>query len=66
VTDDEVIEHAHIDERKRALQCLREVLVGTRGLGRAGRVFVGQHDGAGVQLERALDDLKRVVAWGTI
>ena len=62
VTDDEVIEHAHVDQGERALQGLGQELVGARRLGERPRVVVGEDHRRGAELERALDDLARIDA----
>jgi hypothetical protein len=36
-----VVQHAHLDQRQRGFQPLRDARVGRTGLGHAGRVVVG-------------------------
>jgi hypothetical protein len=43
VTNDEMIEHAYIDERQGLLEPLRDVLVGLAGFGDARRMVVGEN-----------------------
>ncbi len=62
LADDQVVEHPHVDQRQRALERLRQELVGARGLRDAGRVVVREDHGRRVQRQRALDHLARVDA----
>jgi hypothetical protein len=47
-----VVEHAHVDQRERGLERLRQRFVGARGLDAAARVVVRQHHGRGVVVQR--------------
>ena len=58
--DDEVVEDAHVHQRQRRLQRLRQELVGTARFGRPARMVVRQCYRGGVLLQRALHDLARV------
>ena len=57
---DEMVKHAHIHQRERLLQRLRQRLVGTRRFGNAGRMVVREDQRARVVAQRALDDFARV------
>jgi hypothetical protein len=55
-----VAEHAHFDQRERALRSPSQDFVGARWLGRTRRMVVREYRRASMQVERALDDLALV------
>src|SRR5574340_729672 len=60
--NDDVIEHPHVDQCERALQRLRQELVGARRLGQPRRVVVREDHRAGVEHHRPPDDLAGIDA----
>ena len=62
VANDDVVEHAHVDEREGFAQAPGDVLVGLAGLGNAGGVVVGEDRRCGVVVQGTTHDLARVHA----
>lgn len=59
---DEMVEDAHVDQRQRLRQRAREQQIRFAGLGRAGRVVVGEHDAGRVVQQCLLDHFARIHA----
>src|SRR5438045_653463 len=50
--DDEMVEHSHVDQRKRLFEALCEQFIGAARFGYTGRMVMREHDGGGVPGQR--------------
>ena len=57
-----MVKHTHIDQGRGGLECLRQRLIGARGLGRAAWVVVRQHHAGRVERQRPQHHLARIDA----
>ena len=60
--DDDVVQHAHVHQRQRRLQRLRQCFVRARGLHGPAGMVMGQHHCGGVVVQGLEDDFARVHA----
>ena len=64
LADDQVIEHAHVDETNRIGNARCDGSVGGARLGNAGGMIVGQDDRGAVEFQAAPDDFTRMYLGG--
>ncbi len=62
VADHNMIEHAHVNQRQRIFQALRDVAIGRTRFGHTGRMIVRKYNRRGIVLQRLANDFSRVHA----